>query len=1791
MKIHFISLLAVHLLITFTCFGQPELTHPVFLKSGTLYPQANINEQTVDSINLQATRWDEKIFIYIQFLQTPGAGERKILSTAGIELLNYLPRNTYLAAIHNRVSLQVLKSAKAVSIFQLSPVQKIHPALASGNIPHWAQKVNGMVDVWATFPNTFSLTQVQYLLKQKNIEILDQQYARYQVIGFMVPKKRLLELASFSFLEYIEPIPHPDQPLNFSSHAYSASGALTASTGLGGKALDGKGIVVGVGDNANIISHVDFNNRVIDRAAVASNETHGKHVAGTVAGAGIREEKNKGFAPAATIISQTFSGIITNSPAYVKDHNMVVTNNSYGAVTGDCEYAGSYDIISYIMDQQAFEMPNLQHVFAVGNDGTISCSPYPPGFRTVLGGFQSAKNIITVGGMNYNNSSKGPVKDGRLKPEIMVHGSGIISTGNNNGYFSSTGTSNAAPSVSGGLALLYQQYRQQNGNADPKSGLMKALICNGGADLGNAGPDFRNGYGLMNLSRSSEMLEKEQYFISTVNQGNNNTYIITGIPANTAQIKVMLYWHDPSASALSAQSLVNDLDLTLTTPSSTIIYPKILDNTPSNVENIATTGVDQINNMEQVVINDPEPGNYTIKVNGSSINQNSQQEYFIVYDIIPTGTNISFPFGGEAVLPAESILITWEDATTIAATYTIDISTDNGSNWTSYQSNTGVRNYSWTVPNLSTDKALVRITNNLTGNQSTSQPFTILGRPDLTLSTVQCEGYINLNWTAVAGATQYEVMRLDGTEMVSSYISPGAGILQYSLNGLSKDSIYWVSVRAIINGKAGRRALAVSRQPKNGTCSGNISNDDLKINSIISPKTGRAFTASALTSNEDVIIRVKNLDDAAATDFTVSFTINGVPGGVQHITNPLAAGANLDVIFPGVDLSSIGSYSIQAEVVNNANPDPVIMNNQLTVMVNHLPNEALDLTNVFKDDVETAVQESYINDQIGLKGADRYDFKTTHQNNGRLRTFFSSGISYSGSNAFTLDASNYTNPAVTNFLTGTYNLVNYDATIDDIRLDFLFKHHGQYANANNRIWIRGNDDPATPWIEVYDLSANQTFAGAYKRSASIEIGDLLVANNQSFSPSFQARWGQEGVVMASDNTRGNGYSFDDIRLYKAIDDIQLISIDEPVAIDCGLGTATQVVITVRNSANHSINSIPVHLKLNDGGAITETIPVLNANETATYRFTIPLDFSAFGNHEIITWVALTTDNYRFNDTAKLSLTNSPIINSFPYLEDFESTNGNWYTKGINNSWEYGTPASTKINRAASGSKAWKTNLDGNYNDNEFSYLYSPCYDISSLDNPTLSFSVALDIEDCGTSLCDAVFVEYSVDGKAWVRLGTTSSGTNWYNKNYAGNMVWSVADYSRWHVATVDLPVNIPGLRLRFVLKTDPGVSSEGIAIDDIHIYNNNMGIYDEQTMSSPVSKLVSGNDWVDFTENGKLVASILPSSQNLGNTDVQVFINDAPIRSQAGQYYHDRNITIKPANKISQPVKVRFYFTDKEMEDLIKASGCASCSRPTTAYELGVTKFSAEDKLVENGSMADNNEGIWKFLLPEDVRKVPFDKGYYVEFEVNDFSECWLNDGGPSKSAPLPVILSEFTAKKQNNDDVKLEWKTEKEIDLDRFEVELARGNDNMQLNQFELIATVQATGNSSQPVNYVYTDNEAGKNTARFYRLKMFDQNGFFVYSPVRSVIFGNLTNWKIVPNPSEGEFNLLFQANQGERVQVQLTDALGRILKNWETQSTGFEQKFSMDLSDKVYPNGIYLVRVKINEGQKVFRIIKK
>ncbi|MDB5197734.1 MAG: family serine peptidase, partial [Flaviaesturariibacter sp.] len=593
--------------------------------------------------------------------------------------------------------------------------------------------------------------------------------------------------------------------------------------------------------------------------------------------------------------------------------------------------------------------------------------------------------------------------------------------------------------------------------------------------------------------------------------------------------------------------------------------------------------------------------------------------------------------------------------------------------------------------------------------------------------------------------------------------------------------------------------------------------------------------------------------------------------------------------------------------------------------------------------------------------------------------------------------------------------------------------------------------------------------------------------------------------------------------------------------------------------------------------------------TVTYSFTTVANLSGFGTYTIEAVVDYAGDSFRDNDTSRITIVNVPTITSFPSIETFEGNSGYWYAAGRNSSWEWGMPSSKLIKSAASGAKAWKTHLVGNYNDNEASYLYSPCYNISGLTVPTLSFSVALDFEDCGTTLCDGAWVEYSSDGISWTKLGAAGTGYNWYNKTT--DRLWSIQSYTRWHVATIPLPIGLSQLRLRFALASDAGVNREGMAIDDIHIYDNTKGLYEGPTLTAPIIQTVSGSGWVDFTSGGKLLASLQPSNQNLGATAIRGFIDTTVSRWNNAQYYHGRNLTIKPANReLADSVAVRFYFTDRETEKLLTATGCTNCGKPTSAYELGVSQYSDPDTSFENGSVLDDQQGVWRFIKTGDRTLVPFDKGYYAEFKVKSFSEFWLNNGGLDKGTPLPIKLMEFSAQRSGVDAL-LRWSVGSETEVARYEIEVARGIADLNAARFSKIGEVVSGGNTTVSRLYSFTDTEADKFGTRYYRLKAINNDGSFRYSAIRPVTFADAVLWNVYPNPSAGIFFLVYETAVSEKLSLQVFNAQGALVMQEEKAGTGYPQKLVLNLKNKVFAAGMYLLKVKAGDQEQAFKLNKQ
>lgn len=141
---------------------------------------------------------------------------------------------------------------------------------------------------------------------------------------------------------------------------------------------------------------------------------------------------------------------------------------------------------------------------------------------------------------------------------------------------------------------------------------------------------------------------------------------------------------------------------------------------------------------------------------------------------------------------------------------------------------------------------------------------------------------------------------------------------------------------------------------------------------------------------------------------------------------------------------------------------------------------------------------------------------------------------------------------------------------------------------------------------------------------------------------------------------------------------------------------------------------------------------------------------------------------------------SSTVSSFPYVEDFEN-GAAWTSAGLRNSsnflvntWTWGSPTKTVINRAASGTKCWVTGgLTGSlYPSGERSYILSPCFDFSGVVRPYIQFKIWWESE----YKYDGTNLQYSSDGGAtWINVGSATDpvncmNKNWYNYDHISNL-------------------------------------------------------------------------------------------------------------------------------------------------------------------------------------------------------------------------------------------------------------------------------------------------------------------------------------------------------------------------------------------------------------------------------------
>lgn len=851
---------------------------------------------------------------WVQFYQTPSQAIQDSFQANHIQLIEYIPNSTYLAYFPSTTSIDLLKENLVRAVVPVEGRFKMSQDLKNGNIGDWAQHGN-KIAVTLQFHEFIDVNFVVNDLATHQIA-LDQMYKGANILDVIIPDNCLEDLSNLAYVKWVEVIVAPDVKDDTRGRGLHRSSNM--DTQGAGRNYTGAGVGVMVRDDGIVGPHIDFQGRIDNSLANGTGQTHGDGVGGIMAGSGNLDPTKRGMAAGSDVYVVNYAANFLDGPTQSLINSGIanITNSSY---SNGCN--AGYTTITQTVDQQTLNIPSLLHVFSAGNSNNNNCG-YGAGnqWGNITGGHKQGKNVIATANVIYNgtivgSSSRGPAHDGRIKPDIAAHGNGQNSTTENNNYQVFSGTSAAAPGIAGVSAQLYEVYSDINGTLPP-SALIKAALLNTANDYGNVGPDFKFGWGIVNALRAGILIEDGRYLMDDISQGNSNTHSIL-IPSGTTQVRFMLYWNDAPASPGASPALVNDLDLVVTNPSNGTHLPWILDSTPDPVllDLPATLGEDHLNNMEQVLINNPDAGTYDLNITGFNVPM-GPQEYFIVYEVIQENLTLTYPNAGESFVPSEAENIHW-DAINTTEPYTLEYSTNNGGSWNAITTvaNT-ITNHLWTVPNTLTGEAKIRITSGAHQDESDGS-FSIAPLVSGLTITQVCPGQATFEWTAYTGANSYDLYVLDEKYMEIAGNSNGTNVTVPITN--TSDPIWYAIVaKNTTDGWKSRRTLALQYGGGILNC---VVIDDIAVQSI--NNSPNDFSTLCGAGDNIISINLKNFGSVAQSNFEVMYEVTGQSPVAETYSGTI--NPNEEVVYEfaaPLELTENGNYMlvVSSDLSGDENP-------------------------------------------------------------------------------------------------------------------------------------------------------------------------------------------------------------------------------------------------------------------------------------------------------------------------------------------------------------------------------------------------------------------------------------------------------------------------------------------------------------------------------------------------------------------------------------------------------------------------------------------------------------------------------------------------------------------------------------------------------------------------------------------------------------------------------------------------------------------------------------------------------
>ena len=1661
-------------------------------------------------------------------------------------------------------------------IGKLKPSLKISPIFQSDNQIERRYNNNEKIKLYIHF---FRLPQSDLDYNLKSIGLQKVKWdSTLNICTVLGDKKQIKKLTQLDGVSFIEPISDQRTPL------------LTTLSGLMnlervhdpqplGLNLHGEGINIGIWDYGIAGFHKDINHQVInvERNFYGGGATqHATMVAGAIASSGILRESYIGSAPKAKVYVYDFFGEILNKVRDAKNqHQVFVGNHSYNlGAAYKCFTNYQYSTASEMMDQFALDEPQIVSVFAAGNSAAACAYDY----KTIVPGFQYAKNTILVGNIQrdetfYPGSSKGPTNDGRLKPDVVAKGSESYSP--NKGfalpiptdtYLPGFGTSFASPVVSGIVGLMQQAYRETHSEM-PLSTTVRAVLCNTAKDLGTPGPDYDYGFGKADAYQAVQSIKNEDFIEDEIANLEEKTFNLL-VDNNTKELKIFLTWDDIPASLPFENVLVNDLDIEVINPLGDVFQPLVLNPIKPSLE--AVTGRDSINNSEQVVILNPVPGNYTIRVKGHRV-VNSAQKFSISYWANHQNFEWNYPLKGDVLPAAELNQIRWR-ADLLQDSVQIQYSIDLGNQWVEIVTQSGKDNfYLWTTPAGHFNRVLLRVR---TQSGAIYQSDTFAISPLIgNLKATPCFDRINLTWNRVDSVTKYIVSELNDQDQ---WVDIGETTQNnYVYQPAQAGHLYFFTVRPVIQGFDKQKTFAVKVTATNvGSC--NQLAADIGISSI-KPTEGASGTEYGLSNQEQVVIKVVNYSKSIINNAQLSYQVNNGDTISVSINKINANGSYVYTSPETYDFFNIGQYVIKAWVSHPSDLNP---DNDTLVQVAQQKEPTIATFPYYQDFDGLSDTLIYTNTHVGISGAPEWDFVS--KGYGRIYSFLPEPYAPGLHNAIHTD-SYIENNMVENNLYLHVDLSTQNGKL--IYLDYKQISHGE-TSPDDTVYIQGS--PNQPWIPLHpmqDLSVDQGISQQVKR---LNLSETLNQAGQIFTNhciiKFHIKTNKPIMNMA---TRGS-YSIDDVKIYDGGKDLSLEKIDIPQVICADQGGNTIVKDLTLKIKNHSPDEIQVgeaeiYVKLNDSLIYTaHNTSAIHPFDEIAFDAGHILELQKSHSYFITAGIKVLGDSVsENNELAHQAIT---LVNKLEVPMDIDFGQNQTLAlvpSGEFYSWELGIPNKRQIKGAADDSSlAWMTNLTGFYPPSERSQLYVGCLNRKELDtNSILSFLMTYNIED----EADGLWMEYSLDGENWNTLGKDKSDFNWYDPinhldTWSGErLVWQTASLPIGNLRSMEDSL----LFLRYQFFTDEYTELEGPAISRLRLTNQTVTLNQDTILAEGES---NGSGWVTLKNQDKVYGYVNDKNQNLGK--IKLAIYPTGFLTYRNHYLLPRLFQLSTENEPSASFDMKLYALNSEYLNYLYAEN--------SLYGLRDIGYWVYDGLNVDSTIANNLfDEHYTYYDPAQISFWPFANGYEMRFSLDkSTAEIYIGANQPNDYAYPSLVsirnLDVYRTDSSNNTFVS--WSVERENHVNYYVIQYSNSGQN-----FVTVDTVIVHTDSTK--DYLYQDSLHNVSGQHFYRIQAVGTVGDYT-SLIDSISFEYVAigipihlnkNKDFVSYLGQGKLRLFLKPDMHESSTVRIVDAVGRIIAHWKLSDLAYETElYSRELQKSA--SGVYFIQLMNSDGLESIKFVK-